>query len=57
VLAIRFFGGRLPMKSLLHFKRHEDKYFHAHPFNLSFSLIAGFVLAVLIVFVLAVPAR
>lgn len=45
------------MKTLLHFKRHEDRYFHAHPLHLTFSLIASFVLAVLIVFVLAVPAH
>jgi hypothetical protein len=45
------------MKTFLHFKRHEDRYFHVHPLHLSFSLIASFVLAVLIVFVLAVPAR
>ena len=45
------------MKTLLHFKRHEDHYFHAHPLHLSFSLVAAFVLAVLFVFVLAVPAH
>jgi F0F1-type ATP synthase assembly protein I len=45
------------MKTLLHFKRHEDRYFHTHPLHLTFSLIAAFVLAVLIVFVLAVPAH
>ncbi len=45
------------MKTLLHFKRHEDKYFHPHPLHMTFSLIAGFVLAVLIIFLLAVPAR
>ena len=45
------------MKTLLHFKRHEDRYFQTHPLHLSFSIIASFVVAVLIVFVLAVPAR
>lgn len=44
------------MRSFLHFKRHDLGYFHNHPL-LSFPLIASFVLAVLIVFVLAVPAR
>jgi hypothetical protein len=45
------------MKSFLHFKRHDLGYFHNHALHLSFPLIASFVLAVLIVFVLAVPAR
>ena len=45
------------MKALLHFKRHDMRYFHLHPWHMAFPLIASFVLAVLIVFVLAVPAR
>ena len=45
------------MKTLLHFKRHNLTYFHPHPLHLPYSLIAGFSLAILIVFVLAVPAR
>lgn len=45
------------MKTLIHFKRHGDSYFHAHPSHVTFSLVAGFLLAVLFVLLLALPAR
>lgn len=45
------------MKTLIHFKRHGDGYFHVHPLHAMFSLVASFVLAVLIVLVLASSAR
>jgi len=45
------------MKTLIHLKRHGDSYFHVHPQHAIFSLVAGFVLAVLVVLVLASSAR
>lgn len=48
---------RLFMKTLIHLKRHGDSYFHVHPQHAIFSLVAGFVLAVLVVLVLASSAR
>jgi len=45
------------MKTVPHLKRGEDRFFHPHPLHITFSLVAGFVLAVLIVFVLATPAH
>jgi hypothetical protein len=45
------------MKTSIHFKRHGDSYFHLHPLHAVFSLIASFVLAVLIVLMLVPSAR
>jgi len=45
------------MKTLIHFKRHGDGYFQLHPQHAIFSLLSGFVLAVLVVLVLASSAR
>jgi hypothetical protein len=48
---------RLLMKTLIHFRRHEDRYFHAHPLHTMFSLIASILLAVLVVMMLVGSAR
>lgn len=45
------------MKTLIHLNRHEDSYFHLHPLNAMFSLMASFVVAVLIVLMLVSSAR
>jgi len=45
------------LKTLLHFRTHEGGYFHAHPFHAMFSLLASFVLALLIVLLLVASAR
>ena len=45
------------MWTLEHFRRSGDSHFHAHPFHTLFALVAGFVLAVLAVLILTVPAR
>jgi len=41
----------------IHLKRHWDSYFHLHPLHAVFSLIASFVLAILIVLTLVPSAR
>jgi len=45
------------MKTLIHFRRHGGSYFHLHPLHGAFSLIASFVLAVLIVLTLVSSVR
>lgn len=45
------------MKTLIHLKRYGDSYFHFHPLHAKFSLLAGFVLAVLAVLMLVSSAR
>ena len=45
------------MKTLIHFKGHGNGYFHLHPQHAVFSLVASFVLAVLVVLVLVSSAR
>jgi hypothetical protein len=45
------------MKTSTHFKGHGDSYFHVHPLHTVFSLVASFVLAVLIMLVLVSSAR
>lgn len=45
------------MKTLMHLKRSGYSYFHGHPFHSMFSLIAGFVLVVLVVLMLALSAK
>ena len=42
---------------LVHLKRHGDGYFQLHPQHAVFSLLTGFVLAGLVVLVLASSAR
>jgi hypothetical protein len=50
-------GGEAFMKTLIHLSRHEGRYFHLHPLHVMFSLLASFVVAVLIVLMLASSAR
>jgi hypothetical protein len=45
------------MRTLEHFRRSGDSHFHAHPFHPLFSLVASFVLAVLVVLILTVTAK
>ena len=45
------------MKALLHFKTHEEGYFHSHPLHGAFSLITTLVMAMLIVLLLVMSAR
>jgi len=45
------------MKTAIHLKRRGDSYFHLNPLHAVFSLIASFVLAVLIVLMLVSSAR
>jgi hypothetical protein len=45
------------MRTLLHFRTHDGGYFHSHPFHSVFSLIASFILSMLIVLVLVSSAR
>jgi hypothetical protein len=45
------------MRTLMHFRRHQVNYFHAHPLHGTFSLIASFVLAGLVVLMLVLSAR
>ena len=34
------------MKTLLHFRTHDEAYFHSHPFHPVFSVVASFILSV-----------
>jgi len=45
------------LRTLLHFRTHEGGYFHSHPFHATFSLLASFVMALLIVLLLVASAR
>jgi hypothetical protein len=45
------------MRTLKHFRRSGDSHLHAHPLHTLFALVAGFVLAVLAVLILIVPAK
>jgi len=45
------------MRALLHFRTHDEGYFHSHAFHPVFSVIASFVLSVLIVLVLVSSAK
>jgi hypothetical protein len=45
------------MRTLMHFRTHEDRYFHWHPLHAMFALIASTMLAALIVLMLVVSAR
>ena len=45
------------MKTLIHLKRNGGVYFHLHPLHAMFSLIAAFVLAVLVVLMLVSSAK
>jgi len=50
-------GVEASMKTRTHLKRHGVVYFHLHPLHAMFSLTTGFVLAVLVVLMLASSAR
>ncbi len=45
------------MNTLIHLKRHGEVHFHLHPLLETFSLIASFLLAVLVVSMLVSSAR
>jgi hypothetical protein len=45
------------MRALTHFKRRGDSFFHLDPQHVVFLLVAGFVLAALVVLVLVPSAR
>jgi len=45
------------MKTLIHFRRSNDNYFHPHPHHPLFSFLMCFVLAVLATLILAVTAK
>jgi hypothetical protein len=45
------------MKTLIHPKGHGNSYFHLHPLHATFSFVTAFVLAVLVVLILASSAR
>jgi len=45
------------MRAVVHLKRHGDSYFHFHHLHATFSLLASFVLAVLVVLILVSSAR
>jgi hypothetical protein len=45
------------MRTLLHFKTHDEGYFHSHPLHGSFSLITTMVLAIVIVLALVMSAK
>jgi hypothetical protein len=45
------------MKTLIHLKGHGNSHFHLHPQHAVFSLVASFVLAVLVVLILVLSAR
>jgi hypothetical protein len=49
--------GEAPMNTLIHLKRHGEVHFHLHPLLETFSLIASFLLAVLVVLMLVSSAR
>jgi len=45
------------MRTPGHFRSSGDSHFHAHPFHTLFALVAGFVLTVLAMLILTVPAK
>ena len=49
--------GEVSMNTLIHLKRHGEVHFHLHPLLETFSLIASFLLAVLVVLMLVSSAR
>jgi hypothetical protein len=50
-------GEEALMKTLTYFRKHEDGYFHLHPQQAIFSLVASLVLAVLVVLILVSSAK
>lgn len=49
--------GEVSMNTLIHLKRYGEIHFHLHPLLETFSLIASFLLAVLVVLMLVSSAR
>jgi len=45
------------MTALLHFKTHDERYFHTHPLQGTFSLLTTMVLALFMVLLLVMSAR
>ncbi|HXY11304.1 MAG TPA: hypothetical protein VEI52_25955 [Terriglobales bacterium] len=45
------------MRPLLHFRTHDERYFHSHPMHGTFSLITTLVMAMLIVLLLVMSAK
>ncbi len=45
------------MRTLLHFRTHDGRYFHSHRLHGTFSLIATLVMAMLIVLLLVMSAK
>jgi len=45
------------MRTLEHFRSSGDSHFHAHPYHSLFAVVAGFVLTVLAMLILTVPAK
>jgi hypothetical protein len=45
------------MKALLHFRTHDERYFHSHPLHGTCSLITTLVMAMLIVLLFVMSAR
>lgn len=50
-------GEEASVMTLMHLKRHGDVHLHLHPLNAMSSLIASFVVAVLVILVLVSSAR
>jgi hypothetical protein len=50
-------GEEDDMKALLHFKTHDERFFHNHPLHGTFSLITTLVMAMLIVLLFVMSAR
>jgi len=46
-----------PMRTLPHFRTHDERYFHSHPLHGTFSLITSLVMAMLIVLLLVMSAK
>jgi len=53
---VRYRQGALP-RAVDRVTRSEDRHFHAHPFHAMFSLVASFVLGVLVALMLALLAE
>ena len=45
------------MRTLLHFRTHDGRYFHSHALHSTFSLITVLVMAMLVVLLLVMSAK
>lgn len=45
------------MKTFAHFRGHDGRFFHVHPLNTTFSLIASLLLALLVILLFTLSAR